>query len=79
MVPAEPLEAAVNTLVRAIYGKPARDLATTKRGARSYALLRLLPKGLVEGAIRRQMRRGAKRGRFESTPMTSDLIARLTR
>jgi NAD(P)-dependent dehydrogenase (short-subunit alcohol dehydrogenase family) len=79
MVPAEPLSAAVETLVRAIYGKPARDLATTKRGARSYALLRLLPKGLVEGAIRRQMRRGAKRGRFESTPMTSDLIARLTR
>ena len=79
MVPAEPLSAAVATLVRAIYGKPARDLATTKRGARSYALLRLLPKGLVEGAIRRQMRRGAKRGRFESTPMTSDLIGRLTR
>jgi NAD(P)-dependent dehydrogenase (short-subunit alcohol dehydrogenase family) len=79
MVPAEPLSAAVETIVRAIYGKPARDLATTKRGARSYALLRLLPKGLVEGAIRRQMRRGAKRGSFESTPMTSDLIARLTR
>jgi len=79
MVPAEPLSAAVETIVRAIYGKPARDLATTKRGARSYALLRVLPKGLVEGAIRRQMRRGAKRGRFESTPMTSDLIARLTR
>jgi NAD(P)-dependent dehydrogenase (short-subunit alcohol dehydrogenase family) len=79
MVPAEPLSAAVNTIVRAIYGKPARDLATTKRGARSYALLRLLPKGLVESAIRRQMRRGAKRGSFESTPMTSDLIGRLTR
>ena len=79
MVPAEPLSAAVATLVRAIYGKPARDLATTKRGARSYALLRLLPKGLVERAVRRQMRAGAKRGLFESTPMTSDLIARLNR
>lgn len=79
MVPAEPLGAAVATIVRAIYGKPARDLATTKRGARAYAALRLLPKGLVERAIRRQMRAGAKRGLFESTPMTSDLIARLTR
>ena len=79
MVPAEPLGAAVETIVRAIYGKPARDLATTKRGARAYAALRFVPKGLVERAIRRQMRSGAKRGQFESTPMTSDLIARLNR
>jgi len=79
MVPAEPLGAAVSTIVRAIYGKPARDLATTRRGARAYAALRILPKGLVERAIRRQMRAGAKRGQLESTPMTSDLIARLTR
>jgi NAD(P)-dependent dehydrogenase (short-subunit alcohol dehydrogenase family) len=79
MVPAEPLEAAVATLVRAIYGKPVRDLATTKRAGRAYAALRFIPKGLVERAIRRQMRAGAKRGAFESTPMTSDLIARLNR
>ena len=79
MVPAEPLGAAVETLVRAIYGKPARDLATTKRGARAYAALRFVPKGLVERAIRRQMRSGAKRGLFKSTPMTSDLLARLER
>jgi NAD(P)-dependent dehydrogenase (short-subunit alcohol dehydrogenase family) len=79
MVPAEPLSAAAGTIVRAIYGKPARDLATTRRGAQSYAALRLLPKGLVERAVRRQMRTGAKKGLFKSTPMTSDLIARLTR
>jgi NAD(P)-dependent dehydrogenase (short-subunit alcohol dehydrogenase family) len=79
MVPPEPLDAAVGTLVRAIYGKPARDLATTRRGAQSYAVLRLLPKGLVERAIRRQMRAGARKGRFKSTPMTSDLLARLNR
>jgi len=78
MVPPEPLSAAVETIVRAIYGRPARDLATTRRGAQVYALLRFLPKGLVERAIRRQMRAGAKRGRFESTAMTSDLLARLT-
>jgi NAD(P)-dependent dehydrogenase (short-subunit alcohol dehydrogenase family) len=79
MVPPEPLSAAVETIVRALHGKPVRDLATTKRGARSYALLRLVPKALVERAIRRQMRAGAKRGRFKSTPMTSDLLARLNR
>jgi NAD(P)-dependent dehydrogenase (short-subunit alcohol dehydrogenase family) len=79
MVPPEPLGAAVATIVRAIYGKPARDLATTRRGAQSYAALRLLPKGLVERAVQRQLRAGAKRGRFKSTPMTSDLLARLNR
>jgi NAD(P)-dependent dehydrogenase (short-subunit alcohol dehydrogenase family) len=79
LVPAEPLGAAVETIVRAIYGKPARDLATTKRGARAYAALRFVPKGLVERGIRRQMRNGAKRGLFKSTPMTSDLLARLER
>ena len=79
MVPPEPLSAAVETIVRALYGKPARDLATTKRGTRAYAALRFVPKGLVERAIRRQMRSGAKRGLFKSTPMTSDLLARLER
>lgn len=79
MVPPEPLGAAVSTIVRAIYGKPARDLATTRRGARAYAALRFLPKGLVERGIRRQMRAGAKKGRFKSTPMTSDLLARLSK
>ncbi|HET7416349.1 MAG TPA: SDR family oxidoreductase [Solirubrobacterales bacterium] len=78
MVPPEPLSAAVETIVRALYGKPARDLATTKRGTQSYAVLRLLPKGLVERAIRRRMRSAAKRGRFKSTPMTSDFLARLS-
>lgn len=79
MVPPEPLSAAVDTIVRALYGRPARDLATTRRGARSYAALRLIPKGLVERAVRRQMRAGARKGRLKSTPMTSDLLARLSK
>ena len=37
MVPPEPLDAAVGTIVRAIYGKPARDLATTRAAPASYA------------------------------------------
>jgi NAD(P)-dependent dehydrogenase (short-subunit alcohol dehydrogenase family) len=79
MVPPEPLGAAVGTIVRALYGRPARDLATTRRGAVSYKVLGLLPKGLVERGIRRQMRSGAKKGLFKPTPMTSDLLARLNR
>ncbi len=65
--------------LRALDGKPTRDLATTRQGAVSYRLVGLLPKGLVEGAVRRRMRSGAKRGLFKSTPMTSDLLARLDR
>lgn len=79
MVPPEPIGAAVGTIERALYGKPARDLATTRRGAATYAVLGVLPKGLVERAIHRQMRAGARRGLFQPTPMTSDLLARLTR
>jgi NAD(P)-dependent dehydrogenase (short-subunit alcohol dehydrogenase family) len=79
MVPAEPLQAVVATLIRALYGKPAHDLATTRRGTFTYAVLRFLPKSLVEGAIRRSVRRAARRGRFQSTPMTGDLLARLTK
>jgi NAD(P)-dependent dehydrogenase (short-subunit alcohol dehydrogenase family) len=78
MAPPEPISKAVETILRAIYGKPARDLATTGRGRFSYALLGLLPKGVVERAIRRQLRGAAKRGRIQPTAMTSDLLARLT-
>jgi NAD(P)-dependent dehydrogenase (short-subunit alcohol dehydrogenase family) len=77
MVPAEPLEAVVATLVRALYGKPARDLATTPRGTVTYAALRFLPKGLVERGIRQSVRKAAGKGIFQSTPMTKDLLARL--
>jgi NAD(P)-dependent dehydrogenase (short-subunit alcohol dehydrogenase family) len=79
MVPPEPISEAVGTIVRAIYGKPARDLATTRRGRISYAVLGFLPKGIVERTMRRQMRAAARKGRFQSTPMTSDLLARLSK
>jgi NAD(P)-dependent dehydrogenase (short-subunit alcohol dehydrogenase family) len=79
MVPAEPVGAAVATLLRAIYGKPVRDLATSRRGAITYKIVGALPKGVVENGIRRQMRTAARKGRFASNQMTSDLLARLTR
>src|SRR5206468_3901139 len=46
-VPAEPVEAAAGTIVRAALGKPVRDLATTRQGTVSYALLRRLPRRWV--------------------------------
>lgn len=79
MVPPEPLAAVVATIDRALHGRPARDLATTRSGAVAYALLRFLPKSLVEGAIRRRVERAARRGRFGASPMTADLLARVGR
>lgn len=79
MVPPEPLGAVVATIDRALHGKPARDLATTRRGTISYAVLRFLPKSVVEGAIRRQVERAARRGRFGASPMTADLLAKVGR
>jgi NAD(P)-dependent dehydrogenase (short-subunit alcohol dehydrogenase family) len=77
LVPAEPVGAVVATLVRALYGKPATDLATTRRGTLTYTALRFLPKRLVERGVRRSVQRAARRGIFKSTPMTSDLLGRL--
>jgi NAD(P)-dependent dehydrogenase (short-subunit alcohol dehydrogenase family) len=79
MVPPEPVGAVVATIVRALYGKPARDLATTRRGTVSYAVLRFLPKSLVENAVRRQVEKAARRGRFGESPMTAELLARVNR
>lgn len=62
LVPAERLEDAVRTLVRAALGRPRRDLATTARGTATYALVRHLPPALVERAVRRRLVRAVRRG-----------------
>lgn len=59
LVPAESLEDAVRTLLRAAFDRPARDLATTRRGGLAYAALRRLPAGLVDSVVRRRVRRAA--------------------
>jgi NAD(P)-dependent dehydrogenase (short-subunit alcohol dehydrogenase family) len=78
-VPAERLSDAARTLVRAALGPPARDLATTRWGAISYAILRRLPRTLVDRAGERQLRRLARRGHFAGSPLAAELHARLTR
>ena len=64
MVPEEALEDAVATLVRAALGPPRRDLATTRRGTLSYAILSRLPRRAVDRGMRTHLRRMARRGRF---------------
>ncbi len=76
-VPAEQLSDAVATMVRAALGAPARDLATTRLGTVSYAILRRLPRRLMDHAGERQMRRLARKGHFASSAMAAELDARV--
>jgi NAD(P)-dependent dehydrogenase (short-subunit alcohol dehydrogenase family) len=56
-VPPERVGDAARAIARAALGPPARDLATTRRGAVAYALLRHTPRRLVDAAVRRRLRR----------------------
>jgi NAD(P)-dependent dehydrogenase (short-subunit alcohol dehydrogenase family) len=56
-VPVEKVEDAARTIARAIYGPPARDLATTRNGAIGYALLRHVPRRLLDRILRRRLDR----------------------
>jgi NAD(P)-dependent dehydrogenase (short-subunit alcohol dehydrogenase family) len=56
-VPPERVRDAACTIARAALGPPVRDLATTRRGALTYALLRHAPRRLVDAAVRRRVRR----------------------
>jgi NAD(P)-dependent dehydrogenase (short-subunit alcohol dehydrogenase family) len=76
-VPAEKLSDAADTMVRAALGAPARDLATTRFGTVSYAVVRRLPRRLVDAAGQRQLRRLARKGHFARSPMAADYDRRL--
>jgi NAD(P)-dependent dehydrogenase (short-subunit alcohol dehydrogenase family) len=54
-VPVERVQDAARTLARAALGSPARDLATTRNGAVGYALLRHVPRRLVDAVVRRRL------------------------
>lgn len=54
-VPVEKVEDAARTLARAALGSPVRDLATTRSGAIGYALMRHVPRRLLDAAVRRRL------------------------
>ena len=54
-VPAERVQDAARTLARAALGPSVRDLATTRNGAVGYALLRHLPRRLLDAVVRRRL------------------------
>jgi len=80
LVPVERLDSAAKALVRATLGpRPPRDLASTRRAAISYALLRLAPRRLVDAAMLRHLERAAARGHFDDSVLAEPLRSRLLR
>jgi len=75
-VPPEPLESAAGTLVRAALGRPARDLATTRRGTINYFLARRAPRRLLDTLTRLQVRRLAKKGHFDDSELAREFGSR---
>ena len=77
-VPAEPLESAAATLVKATLDpKPHRDLATSRQGAAGYALFRHMPRKLLDRLTLKRMRQSAARGRFDNAEMAAEMRTRL--
>jgi hypothetical protein len=65
----EKVEDAARTIARAIYGPPARDLATTRNGAIGYALMRHIPRRWLDAILRRRLARLAAAGHFDGSPL----------
>jgi NAD(P)-dependent dehydrogenase (short-subunit alcohol dehydrogenase family) len=77
-VPAEPLEAAAATLVKAALSpKPYRDLATSRQGAAAYATIRRLPRRTLDRITLKRLRATAARGHFDNAEIAAPLRKRL--
>jgi NAD(P)-dependent dehydrogenase (short-subunit alcohol dehydrogenase family) len=75
-IPAERVEDAARTLVRAALGRPARDLATTRAGTIQYWLARRSPRRLVDRAIAGRLRRLVKGGHFDRSELAREFASR---
>jgi len=76
-VPVERVEDAAAAIVRAALGRPVRDVATTRRGALSYAVLRRLPRRLIDRGVRDAFTRRARAGAFDESALAQEWAARL--
>jgi NAD(P)-dependent dehydrogenase (short-subunit alcohol dehydrogenase family) len=78
VVPAEPLQAAVATLVKAaLRPKPYRDLATSRQGAAGYSMFRRMPRWTLDRLTLKRLRATAARGHFDDSDMAAPLRRRL--
>ena len=77
IVPEESLDDAVSTMVRAVLGRPVRDIATTRRGGLGYTLLRGVPSRVKDRATLGVLRHHARSGRFDRSAVARELVGRL--
>jgi NAD(P)-dependent dehydrogenase (short-subunit alcohol dehydrogenase family) len=75
-IPAERIEDAAGTLVRAALGAPARDLATTRAGTVQYWLARRTPRKLLDRVLSARVRRLTKRGHFDRSELAREFVTR---
>ena len=76
-VPVEKVEDAARALARAALGPPVRDLATTRRGGVQYALVRRLPRRVMDRLVGGHMRRLALKGHFDRSELAAAYAARV--
>jgi len=76
-LPTERVEDAARTLARAALGRPARDLATTRRGTIHYALARRVPRRLLDVVIGARIRRLARSGGLDRSELTREFATRV--
>jgi NAD(P)-dependent dehydrogenase (short-subunit alcohol dehydrogenase family) len=77
MVPEEPLDAVAARIVRAALGAPVRDLATTRSGTASYALVRRVPRRVLDRAVLATLRRRARAGDLDGSALAGDFVRAL--
>ena len=77
-VPAEPVEKVAGRIVRACLERPVRDLATTRLGTLNYALLRVTSRRLMDRLTLVTIRRQARTGSLDASPLAGELARALT-
>ena len=77
-VPEEPIGSAARVLARAALAeRPVRDLATTRRGTVQYAVLRRVPRRLIDRLTTAGVRRAVKQGGFARSTIAADFVRRV--
>ena len=77
LVPAEPVDVVGRRIARACLGRPLRDYATTRTGTVNYALLRVTPRRVIDRLTLAVVRRQARTGSLDTSPLAGELAQAL--
>lgn len=78
LVPEEPLRLVAARVTQAALGPAVRDLATSRSGTLSYALVRRAPRRVLDALTLWVLRRHARTGALDSSPLAGDLARALS-